>query len=46
MEVVGGACVTSQSVRAQGVEAELPSYGYRQGHWPSSHCLVSSIAPF
>jgi len=43
MEVVGGAeaYMTSQSLCAQGVEAELPTYGCRHGHWPSA-----PLAPF
>jgi len=32
MKVVGGTCVTSQSLRAWGIEAELPTYGCRHGH--------------
>jgi len=46
MEVVGGACMISQSLWAWGVEAELPTYGCRHGYWPSSHRLASSMAPF
>jgi len=33
MEVVGRVCVTSRSLRAWGVEAKLPTYGCRHGHW-------------
>lgn len=36
MEVVGRAYMTSRSLRTQGVEAELPTYECRHGHWPSS----------
>jgi len=46
MEVVGGVYVTSRSLQAQGIEAELPTYGCRHGCWPKSRCLASSMVPF